>query len=514
MPPIIQYALLGGIDLKFKKPNSSSPVLRAIGISKEFPGVKALTDVNFEVFPGEVVALLGENGAGKSTLIKILSGVYSLDKGSIELDGQAAHFSTPGEAKAAGIGIIHQELNYVPTISIAENIFMADIPKKGIRVDYRKMYSEAHKVMENIGIHIDPKRNIGECSIAQKQLIEIAKVISNDIKVLIMDEPTSALNDFEIDYLFSFIKGAAERGIAIIYISHKLDEIFAIANRVVVLRDGHVTGMFSVDGVTREELISSMVGRNLEEMYQKSDRTTKKVMLEVRNLTDENLTNISFQAYSGEILGVYGLLGSGHQDLGPAIYGQTIRQSGEILLGGAKVEIKEPLDALKLGIAYVPAERKIEGLILGTTIRENLMVSSYAKQSHYGLIDKKAEQSAAKKWIQNLQIRTPSEEVKTEFLSGGNQQKVVLSKCLELEPSVLILNEPTRGIDVGAKAEIYNILNDLCKKGKCIIMVTSEMPELLANSDRVMVMFEGKVKAILENKDAAQETVLKYAIGG
>lgn len=500
--------------MKFKESDNNRPVLKAIGISKEFPGVKALSDVDFEVFPGEVVALLGENGAGKSTLIKILSGVYSLDKGSIELDGHAVRFSTPGEAKAAGIGIIHQELNYVPTISVAENIFMGDIPKKGIRVDYRKMYSEASKIMENIGVHIDPKKNIGECSVAQKQLIEIAKVIANDIKVLIMDEPTSALNDFEIDYLFSFIKGAAEKGIAIIYISHKLDEIFTIANRVVVLRDGNVTGKFDVDSVTHEELISSMVGRKVEEMYRKPAETAKNIMLEVKDLTDENLTGISFQAYSGEILGVYGLLGSGHQDLGPAIYGQTICQAGEIFLNETKVTIRNPLDALKLGIAYVPAERKVEGLILGTTVRENLMVSSYARQSHYGLIDKKREQSVTEKWIQNLQIRAPSGETKTEFLSGGNQQKVVLSKCLELEPSVLILNEPTRGIDVGAKAEIYKILNDLCKNGKCIIMVTSEMPELLVNSDRIMVMFEGRVRAILESKDATQETVLKYAIGG
>ena len=494
--------------------DNNLPVLKAIGISKEFPGVKALSEVDFEVRSGEVVALLGENGAGKSTLIKILSGVYSLDTGSIELDGRAVRFATPGEAKKAGIGIIHQELNYVPTVSVAENIFMGEIPKKGFMVDYRRMYSQAARIMADIGVNIDPKRNIGSCSVAQKQLIEIAKVIANDVKVLIMDEPTSALNDVEISNLFSFIRGAAQRGIAIIYISHKLDEIFAIADRIVVLRDGHVTGQFDAKTVTREKLITTMVGRKLEEMYPKTSGIIRNVMIEVRHFSDENITDISFSANAGEILGVYGLLGSGHQDLGSAIYGQSIRQKGEILLGGKPVEIKSSLDALKLGIAYVPAERKVEGLILKTSIRENLMVSWYAKNSHYGLIDKSAERRVTAKWIKDLQIRTPSGETRAESLSGGNQQKVVLSKCLELEPSVLILNEPTRGIDVGAKTEIYRILDDLCHRGKCIIIITSEMPELLAISDRIMVMYDGKVEVILDRSEATQENVVKYAIGG
>lgn len=493
---------------------NAPPILKASGISKVFPGVKALTDVDFEVRRGEVVALLGENGAGKSTLIKILAGVYSLDSGSIELDGKPVQFETPGDAKAAGIGIIHQELNYVPTVSVAENIFMGDIPKKGVMVDYRKMYSEAARIMSNIGVDIDPKRNIGTCSVAQKQLIEIAKVIANDIGVLIMDEPTSALNDVEISNLFAFIRKAADRGIAIIYISHKLDEIFDISNRIVVLRDGCVTGQFDTKNVTRETLITTMVGRKLDEMYPKSPAETGNIMIEIQHLTDENITDISFHANAGEILGVYGLLGSGHQDLGAAIYGQSIKESGEILLQGNSVRINSPLDALRLGIAYVPAERKVEGLVLGNNVRENLMVSWYAKNAPAGLIDKKREHQTTGKWIKELQIRTPSGETKTESLSGGNQQKVVLSKCLELEPSVLILNEPTRGIDVGAKAEIYRILDDLCRQGKCIIMITSEMPELLALSDRVMVMHEGKVETILDRSDATQENVMKFAIGG
>lgn len=493
---------------------NNPPKLKASGISKGFPGVKALTNVDFEVHKGEVVALLGENGAGKSTLIKILAGVYHQDSGSINLDGKPVHFATPGDAKDAGIGIIHQELNYVPTVSVAENIFMGEIPRKAIRVDYRRMYAEASLILSNIGVDIDPRRMIGTCSVAQKQLIEIAKVIANDIGVLIMDEPTSALNDVEINNLFTFIRSAAERGIAIIYISHKLDEIFAIADRIVVLRDGFVTGQFDAKNVTRETLITTMVGRKLDEMYPKLPAEAGDTMIEVRHLTDENLTDISFSANTGEILGVYGLLGSGHNHLGSAIYGQSIKKAGEVILQDKSVEINSPLDALKLGIAYVPAERKEEGLVLGNNVRENLMVSWYAKHSHAGLIDKDRESKTTEKWIKELQIRTPSGETRVASLSGGNQQKVVLSKCLELEPSVLILNEPTRGIDVGAKAEIYRILDDLCKQGKCIIMITSEMPELLALSDRVMVMHDGRVEAILDRTESTQENVMKYAIGG
>ncbi len=489
-------------------------VLRATGISKEFPGVKALTNVDFEVRRGEVVALLGENGAGKSTLIKILSGVYSLDTGSIELMGKPVRFHRPSDAKAAGIGIIHQELNYVATVSVAENIYMGEIPKKGMFVDYKKMYSGAREIMSRIGLVIDPKTPIGQCTVAQKQLIEIAKVIAGEVKVLIMDEPTSALNDVETENLFRFIDKASAEGIAIIYISHKLDEIFRLADRVVVLRDGCVTGQLDVPTATREKLIATMVGRTLTDMYPKTKTEPGEVALEVKNLVNEALRDVSFTARKGEIFGIYGLLGSGHQDLGAAIFGQTIVHGGEIHVDGKKVRIKTPLDALQYGVAYVPAERKTEGLVLNNSVRVNIMASYYAKRRRSPFTSRKTEKTVTDKWIKSLSIKTPGPETKCETLSGGNQQKVVLSKCLELSPDVMILNEPTRGIDVGAKSEIYRILDDLCKRGKCVIMITSEMPELLTMSARIMVMHGGKISGLLSAGEATQENVLQYAIGG
>lgn len=489
-------------------------VLRATDISKEFPGVKALSHVSLEVRRGEVVALLGENGAGKSTLIKILSGVHSCDEGTMELEGKQVAFHLPSEAKSAGIGIIHQELNYVATVSVAENIYMGDIPKKGLMVDYRAMYEGAATIMRRIGVDIDPRIPIGACSVAQKQLIEIAKVIANDVKVLIMDEPTSALNDVETENLFQFIRQASASGISIIYISHKLEELFAIAHRVVVLRDGQVTGQINVCDATKEQLITMMVGRTISDMFPKEGAEAGDIALEVEGLTNVSLKNVSFFARKGEIFGIYGLLGSGHQELGPAIFGQDNISAGTIRIDGKVVSINSPLDALKCGIAYVPAERKTEGLVLNSSVRNNMLVPFYAKNRRRKLTNRKLENSITAKWIKSLNIKTPTAETSAESLSGGNQQKVVLSKWLELEPEVLILNEPTRGIDVGSKAEIYKILDDLCQKGKCVIMITSEMPELLTMSDRIMIMHDGEITGLLDAREASQEAIIQYAIGG
>lgn len=488
-------------------------ILRATDISKEFPGVRALSHVNLEVRRGEIVALLGENGAGKSTLIKILSGVYSCDYGSIELEGKNVKFDLPLEAKEAGIGIIHQELNYVATVSIAENIYMGNIPKKGPIIDYRSMYEGARKIMNRIGLDIDPRIPIGQCSIAQKQLIEIAKVISNDVKILIMDEPTSALNDIETENLFKFLKKASSEGISVIYISHKIDEIFKIAHKVVVLRDGCVTGEIQVKDATKDLLISMMVGRTITDLYPKQGGQIGDTIIEVKGLKTDWIKDVSFSARKGELFGIYGLLGSGHQELGPALFGKDIIHSGDIYIKGEKVEIKSPLDAINNGLAYVPSERKVEGLVLNNSVRSNMMTPFYARNIEKKITKRKLENAVVKKWISNLQIKTPSAETRSESLSGGNQQKVVLSKWLELEPDILILNEPTRGIDIGSKAEIYKILDELCQKGKCVIMITSEMPELLTMSDRIMVMHAGKVSGLIGAKEATQEIVIKYAIG-
>ena len=491
----------------------SDVVLEASGICKSFPGVKALTDVSITLHRGEVVALLGENGAGKSTLIKVLSGIYQPDAGEIRMDGKPVHFDLPLQARDAGIGVIHQELNYVPTISIAENIFMGKLPKKHGFVDYKTMYAESSRILKKVGLELDPRMQISACAVAQKQLIEIAKVLSADARVLILDEPTSALNDVETNYLFDLIHRASEAGIAILYISHKLEELFAIADRVVVLRDGCVTGELSIRETNKSELIARMVGRELTDLFPKTSNPIGDVALEVDHLTTEAFQDVSFRTHRGEIFGIYGLMGSGHQEIGAALFGQIDHSAGSIRVCGKEVHIRQPMDAINNGLAYVPAERKTEGLVLNQSVEVNIASARYSRERPFWLRRKKDAQSA-QKWIEQLRIKTPSRDTITESLSGGNQQKVILGKWLELSPDVFILNEPTRGIDVGSKSEIYRILNDLCADGKCVIIITSEMPELLSMSDEIMVMFEGRVSGYLKGSEATQEDVVRLAIGG
>ncbi len=491
----------------------SDVVLEASGVCKSFPGVKALTDVSITLHRGEVVALLGENGAGKSTLIKVLSGIYQPDAGEIRMDGQTVHFDLPLQARNAGIGVIHQELNYVPTISIAENIFMGKLPKKHGFVDYKTMYAESSRILKKVGLELDPRIQISTCAVAQKQLIEIAKVLSADARVLILDEPTSALNDVETNYLFDLIRRASEAGIAILYISHKLEELFAIADRVVVLRDGCVTGELNIRNTNKNELIVRMVGRELTDLFPKTSNPIGDVALEVDHLTTEAFQDVSFKTHRGEIFGIYGLMGSGHQEIGAALFGQIDHSAGSIRVCGKEVRIRQPMDAINNGLAYVPAERKTEGLVLNQSVEVNIASARYSRERPFWLRRKKDAQSA-QKWIEQLRIKTPSRDTITESLSGGNQQKVILGKWLELSPDIFILNEPTRGIDVGSKSEIYRILNDLCADGKCVIIITSEMPELLSMSDEIMVMFEGRVSGYLKGSEATQEDVVRLAIGG
>ena len=491
----------------------SDVVLEASGVCKSFPGVKALTDVSITLHRGEVVALLGENGAGKSTLIKVLSGIYQPDAGEIRMDGKPVHFDLPLQARDAGIGVIHQELNYVPTISIAENIFMGKLPKKHGFVDYRTMYAESGRILKKVGLELDPRIQISACAVAQKQLIEIAKVLSADARALILDEPTSALNDVETNYLFDLIRRASEAGIAILYISHKLEELFAIADRVVVLRDGCVTGELNIRETNKNELIARMVGRELTDLFPKTSNPIGDVALEVDHLTTEAFQDVSFRTHRGEIFGIYGLMGSGHQEIGAALFGQIDHSAGSIRVCGKEAHIRQPMDAINNGLAYVPAERKTEGLVLNQSVEVNIASARYSRERPFWLRRKKDAQSA-QKWIEQLRIKTPSRDTITESLSGGNQQKVILGKWLELSPDIFILNEPTRGIDVGSKSEIYRILNDLCADGKCVIIITSEMPELLSMSDEIMVMFEGRVSGYLKGSEATQEDVVRLAIGG
>ena len=487
--------------------------MEARGICKTFPGVKALTDVDIRIRHGEVVALLGENGAGKSTLIKVLSGVYQPDAGSIYMHGEEVRFETPMQAKMAGIGVIHQELNYVASVSIAENIFIGNIPRKHGLVDYKSMYAQAERIMAEVGLNLDPRQPIGACTVAQKQLIELAKVISNDIKVLIMDEPTSALNDVETEHLFQFIHKTVAKGVSIVYISHKLDELFEVADRVVVIRDGHVTGEIDIEKATKPLLISHMVGRDLSDMYQRHRCTPGKEAIRLENLTTSYIKGVSFSARQGELFGIYGLMGSGHERIGAAIFGQDIILDGKLYIDDQAVHIRNPQDAIRAGIAYVPSERKTEGLVLNQSVAVNTLSARYSKEKPF-FINSKRDREVSRKWVESLSTKTPSVDTIVESLSGGNQQKVVLAKWLELSPAVLILNEPTRGIDVGAKAEIYKILDRLVNEGKCVIIITSEMPELLAMADRIMVMHEGGVSGYIDAKDATQERIVQYAIGG
>lgn len=488
-------------------------ILEAKGISKEFPGVKALSNVDISLYKGEVVALLGENGAGKSTLIKVLSGIYIPESGQIKINGEVINFEKPQDALKEGIGVIHQELNYVSTISIAENIFMGRLPVKKRWVDYKNMYEQASRILGTVGLKLNPRQNIGTCSVAQKQLIEIAKVLYFETKVLILDEPTSALNDTETQYLFSLIRKAAKNGVSILYISHKLDELFSVANRVVVMRDGSVTGEVYIEETTKDQLIALMVGRRLTDMYPKQALEIGETIISVQGLTTSALSDVSFETRKGEIFGIYGLMGSGHQEIGAALFGQSDIKAGKIIVKGREIHIRKPKDAIQNGLAYVPAERKTEGLVLNQSAEVNIASGRYCQGKDFWL-KRKRDSRLTMKWVSKLHIKTPSNNTLVESLSGGNQQKVVLARWLELEPDVFVLNEPTRGIDVGAKTEIYRILDDLCAEGKCVIIITSEMPELLAMSDRIMVMFEGKVSGYLNAKDATQEEVVKLAIGG
>lgn len=498
-----------------KKKNLSERkiLLEARKITKTFPGVKALSEVDLKIRAGEVLALLGENGAGKSTLIKILSGLYSCDEGEVFIEGERVVFEKPSDASAKGISIVHQELNYVGTISVAENIFMGNIPKKGLIIDYKRMYREARNILGRVGVDIDPRVTIGKLTVAQKQMIEIAKVLTEQTKILIMDEPTSALNDVETERLIAFVNEIAESGIGIIYISHRFDEIFQIADSVVILRDGCNVGGMSIEEATKEKFVTLMAGRSISENYVRKQVKPERVMLKVDNLSTNNIKNITFEGRAGEIIGVYGLLGSGHNDLGAGIFGQELRKGGTVSVDGTVIRKTGPDEAIRHGMAYVPAERKTEGLVLNSSVKINMMMGYYSlhKNQWYLKADKEAEVSA--RWIEKFGIKTPDMETKTELLSGGNQQKVILGKWLELNPKVLILNEPTRGIDVGAKTEIYKIIEELCQNGLCVVMVTSEMEELLTMSDRVLVMHEGIVMAELSGVQMTQSEIIRYAMG-
>ncbi len=500
------------------------PVIEVRNISKEFSGNYALTDVSIKLYPGKVNAIVGENGAGKSTLMKIISGVYTGYEGTVIYEGKEVTFSTPAEAQNMGIAIIHQELNLVSNMTVAENIFLGREPLNRLgMVDYRKMNEKTREVIARLHLNVDPETPVYQLRTAQQQLIEIARALLLESKVLIMDEPTSSLSGNEIDLLFSIISNLKEKGVAVVYISHKLDELFRIADNFTVLRDGKVTGSKEMSElIMRDDIIRMMVGRDILIRNRKEPETDgqRKELLKVTNLSLRNpelpsmflVNNVSFTLSKGEILGVSGLMGAGRTEMLEALFGlHNEYVSGEIEIEGRPVIIRSISDAIRAGMALVPEDRQLQGLILELNVAENTTLASLMKVLSFGFIDRKKETEMCKRFKEKLNIRLASYGQTVETLSGGNQQKVVISKWLASNPKILLLDEPTRGVDIGAKQELYEIIEELAAEGMGIILVSSELPEILSLSDRILVFSASRLTATLKKGDADEEVIMKAA---
>jgi ribose transport system ATP-binding protein len=482
-------------------------------IDKTFPGVKALDDVSFYLRPGEVMALLGENGAGKSTLMKILSGVYTKDSGEIRIFGERVDELTPRKAQEIGVAIIHQELNLCVHLTVAENIFLArEIIHSGILSD-REMNKQAKVLLNRLNIDIQPETIVGDLPMSKQQMVEIAKALSINAKILIMDEPTSALTSKEIDDLFVIIRKLKDEGCSIVYISHRLEELQHIVDRVTIMRDGRYITTMNYTDTNLQEIISYMVGREIKEKFPRVACKRGKKILEVKNLNAGRLVrDISFSLYEGEIVGIAGLMGAGRTETTRAIFGVDPKESGEVILDGKSLTIKKPVDAIKAGIVLVPEDRKKDGLCTKLSIRYNIALPNLdILCKSIGVIDRKKEKKMVDKSISDLRIKLPNAEINADNLSGGNQQKVVVSKWLARNSRVVIFDEPTRGIDVAAKVEIYNLMNDLKLRGIGVLFVSSEMQEVLGFSDRIIVMCDGKITSELYAEDASQNIILEYA---
>ena len=482
-------------------------------ISKNFPGVLALDDVSISLHKGEILGLLGENGAGKSTLIKILSGAYSLEKGKIIIDGIEHKFSGPHESLSAGIRVIYQELTSFEPLTVLENIFAGEVvTNKAGFVSWRKMAAEAKKMLANLGSDINPFTLMENLNVAGKQIVEIAKAIHGNVKILVMDEPTSALDEKDVNILYSVIRKLRDQGVAIIYISHRMEEIFQITGRVIVLRDGKKVGDSKTSDTNKSDLVNLIVGRELSEQYPKRDIKKGKVIFEVKNLSYLNkVKNVSLSLCEGEIVAFFGLLGAGTHQLFSILFGDKKATSGEIYVEGKKLKISSPNIAKKNGLGYIPIDRKEEGIALVMDIKQNITSSNIEQIGNGFILNRKIEKEHASKWFDALNIKAPSIDTMASSLSGGNQQKVVVAKWLEKNSKILLMNEPTRGIDVGSKAEIYLIAEDLCEKGVGVLMVSSELPEIMAISDRVIVMRDGGIVGEFVTKETSQEELMHLA---
>ncbi|MDG3085768.1 ribose ABC transporter ATP-binding protein RbsA [Vibrio hannami] len=492
----------------------TQPILELTSIDKAFPGVKALDKACLNVYPGRVMALLGENGAGKSTLMKVLTGIYSLDAGSIRYQGKDAKFEGPKHSQEAGISIIHQELNLIPELTIAENIFLGreKVSKFG-RIMWPEMYREADALLARLNVKHSSRQPLGELSLGEQQMVEIAKALSFESKVIIMDEPTDALTDTETESLFKVINELREQGCGIVYISHRLKEIFEICDDITVLRDGKFIGQRPVSETDEDALIEMMVGRRLEEQYPRVDVAHETNCLTVKGLSGSGVEDINFTLNHGEILGFSGLMGAGRTELMKVIYGALERTAGEVIIDGKPILPKSPQEGLANGIAYISENRKGDGLVLSLSVKENMSLSAlehFTKGIH---IEGGEETQATEDFIRLFNIKTPSRNQIIGNLSGGNQQKVAIAKGLMTKPKVLILDEPTRGVDVGAKKEIYQLINQFKSEGMSIILVSSEMPEVLGMSDRILVMHEGRISGEFDASDADQEKLMACAVG-
>jgi ribose transport system ATP-binding protein len=492
------------------------PILEMRKISKRFPGVIALDAVDLAVYPGEVVALAGENGAGKSTLMKVLGGVYQPDGGTICVNGDETSIRSVSDATAKQIGFVHQELNVLDNLTVAENVFLGREPRKfGFLIDRKKLNADTEIHLKRLGLDVRGRKPLRELSIAQQQMVEIAKALSLNARILIMDEPTSSLTLTETDRLLQVIKELRDQGVSIIYISHRLGEIKQIADRVVVLRDGKNAGVLERDEISHDHIVKLMVGRDIERFYKTSAASNEKPYAEIRDLRTHRYSKsaISFDVRKGEILGFAGLVGAGRSEAAQAIFGVDACVSASVSLDGQLVNIASARDAITNGIYLVPEDRRIAGLIVDIPIRENITLPALSRYASAGLISRDRECKRSAEMCEKLNVKAPSAETNAANLSGGNQQKVVLAKWLSLDPRLLIFDEPTRGIDVGAKAEIYGLMRDLAASGVAIMMISSDMEEILGESDRIAVMHEGRITGVVDRADATEEKIMKLAVG-
>ena len=483
-------------------------ILTLKNITKEFPGVKALDDVTINIERGTIHGLVGENGAGKSTLIKVLAGIYQPNKGEIILDGKPCRFNSPIEARRAGISVVHQEIKLAEPLSVAENMFLGNVQLKNGLVDWKGMRRRAREIVEDLGMDIDINAQVSSLTVAKKQIVEIMHAINNNSRILIMDEPSAVLTDRELEVMFRIVKQLRDKGITIIYISHRLDEIFGLCSNVSVLRDGCHIDTIPVASVDRQGLINMMVGREMGQEYPKEVGNVGGTILEVKNLSRGILQDISFEVKSGEVFGISGLVGAGRTELARAILGIDKPESGEVYVRGKKVHYRTFADAIRDGLGLIPEDRKLQGLVQIMSVKRNTTLVNMKRVLRAGVISSSLEEKLSKEYADKLHVVTPSMETEVQYLSGGTQQKVVIAKWLFQNSEILFLDEPTRGIDVGAKAEIYRLINRMAKEGKTIIMISSEMPELLGMCDRIMVMHEGHKMGELNAAEATQAKIM------